>query len=64
MFSRVSRRMAADNGTEVQLEEGSQSSSKRQVETSKGGLSETGITLSVTEILKNSIFEIPIFLLT
>ena len=36
--------MAADIGTEVHLEEGSQSSSKRQVETSKSGLSETGIT--------------------
>ena len=36
--------MAAENCTEVSLEEGHQSSSERQVESPKRGLSETGLT--------------------
>ena len=44
MLSRVFRRMAAENGKKIPSEEVYQSLSERQVETPKGGLSETGLT--------------------
>ena len=44
MFYRVSCRVSVENGTEVTLEEGRESSSEKQVETPKRELSEMGLT--------------------
>lgn len=54
MFSRVSTRMAAENGAEVAMEEGNERSSEIQVETLEKRLSETCLTDQVIDPAQHS----------